>query len=651
MTRLRQGYGGQAGLAAAHRRAEARRLLSLMLAAAITTVWAQAPPTSNPPPAQAQTGTGVISGVVWTADQPPQPVRRAVVTLAGAGLPSPRSVLTNDAGEFAFSRLPAGTFTVSARKASYIAAAYGSQRPGRPGSQVALASGQHASVAMTMFKGGVIGGTLRDASGAAVSGITVTAVDVRTVGVTNVGATIDSAVTDDRGAFRIYGLLPGDYLVSATPTTGTGELGARTTAEMDALLSTLAQRPNTVAPSATPAPLPAPPTVGYAPVYYPGTPLFSEATPVHVAPGEERLGAGFELSHVRVATLSGVVSGGVPNLAAVQLSLIVSGPRPGGFFGTMGITAVPPNTQGEFKYGNIPPGQYRIVARVRRGATEAANVNAGNGSSSGGGGTPVSTLPSGGGTLGPNPEQLFAVADVTVRGDDIGGIGLTLQSGGTISGRVAFDAAAATVPSDLTGIRVGLTLPGGSYQSTNGATTVGNSVNQVNPVGVAADGTFQVINVGPGPYTLNCQLPQDLLKVWKLRSAIVDGRDLLDAPIEGPNINLNGVTLTLSDKRTEISGALQVGPGQSASDYYVVVFSADRANWRVGSRRSLSAKAGTDNRFVLSDLPAGDYYLAALTDLDPLDWQTPGSLEQIVPFGVRVHIEDGEKKVQDLKIG
>lgn len=630
-----------------------RTIAAVVLVIALTRVWAQTPQRRDLPPTPVpQNATGVIAGAVWSADQPPQPVRRAVVTLAGGGLTSPRSTLTNDAGEFTFSRLPAGTFTVTARKAAYIAAAYGSLKPGRPGSQVTLTAGQHASVAMTMFKGAVIGGTLQDPSGMPVVGITVTAMDARTIGVTNVGATIDSAVTDDRGVYRIYGLLPGDYLVSATPPVGPngGDLGARTSAEMDALLAGLAQRSKT-APTATPTPLPTPPPVGFAPVYYPGTPLFSDAAPVHVGPGEERLGASFELSHVRVATLSGTVSGGVPNLAAVQLSMIIAGPRAGGPLGLNGITASPPNAQGEFKYGNLPPGQYRIIARVRRGATETANINGGSSFTSGGAGPPAATLPSGGGSLSANPEQLFAVADVTVRGDDITGVGLTLQPGGTISGKLAFDAAAATIPSDFSAIRIGLSLQGGSYSSSNGTMTVGNAVSQVNAVGVGADGTFQVINIGPGPYTLNCQLPQDLLKVWKLRSAVVDGRDLLDAPIEGPNLNLTGVTLTLSDKRTEISGALQVGAGQSASDYYVVVFSADRANWRVGARRSVSVKPGTDNRYVLSDLPAGDYYLAALTDLDPLDWQTPASLEQIVPFAIKLQLGEGEKLVRDFKIG
>jgi hypothetical protein len=482
-----------------------------------------------------------------------------------------------------------------------------------------------------------------------VTGVTVMATDARTVGAPNPGATaIESAVTDDRGVYRIYGLMPGDYLVSATPSSGgAGEAGVRTTAEMDALLSALGQRPNT--PTATPTPIPTPPSVGFAPIYFPGTAIHTEASPVRVAAGEEQTGISFELSHVRVATLSGMVSGPVPNLAAVQLSVVISGPR-ANTSGTMGITSAPPNAQGEFKYGNLPPGQYRIIAKVRRGATESAAPSGGSSFSSGAGASGGSTLPSGGGTLGPNPEQLFAVADVMVNGQDVSGISLNLQPGGTLSGRVAFDSASATPPADLTPIRIGLSIPGGTSTSTQGTTTVGNGAMQVNPVAVSADGTFQVISIGPGSYVLNCLLPPDLLKTWKLRSAMLDGRDLLDVPIEGPDINWRGVTVTLSDKRTEIAGTLQVGAGQTASDYYVVAFSTDRTTWRVGARRSMSTKPGTDGRFVFTDLPAGEYYLAALTDLDPIDWQTPAFLEQIVPAGWKVSLGEGEKKVQDLRI-
>ena len=82
----------------------------------------------------------------------------------------------------------------------------------------------------------------------------------------------------------------------------------------------------------------------------------------------------------------------------------------------------------------------------------------------------------------------------------------------------------------------------------------------------------------------------------------------------------------------------------------MIAFSADRTHWRHGSRRSASARPATNGRFLIADLPAGDYYLAALTDLDPLEWQTAEFLEQVVPAAVNVRVAEGETKTQDLRV-
>ena len=50
--------------------------------------------------------------------------------------------VTNDQGQFAFSALPAGRFTMTASKAGYVDIAYGAKRPGRPGTPIQLAEGQ-----------------------------------------------------------------------------------------------------------------------------------------------------------------------------------------------------------------------------------------------------------------------------------------------------------------------------------------------------------------------------------------------------------------------------------------------------------------------------------------------------------------------------
>ena len=71
------------------------------------------------------------------------------------------------------------------------------------------------------------------------------------------------------------------------------------------------------------------------------------------------------------------------------------------------------------------------------------------------------------------------------------------------------------------------------------------------------------------------------------------------------------------------------------------------ACWRAIETRDRSA----DGRFVFADLPPGEYLIAALTDLDPIDLQDPAFLEQIASAGAKVTIAEGEKKVQDLKMG
>jgi hypothetical protein len=50
-------------------------------------------------------------------------------------------------------------------------------------------------------------------------------------------------------------------------------------------------------------------------------------------------------------------------------------------------------------------------------------------------------------------------------------------------------------------------------------------------------------------------------------------------------------------------------------------------------------------------LPAGDYYVCALTDLDPSDLYDPAFLDQLAPVSFKITLADGEKKVQNLKLG
>jgi hypothetical protein len=134
-----------------------------------------------------------------------------------------------------------------------------------------------------------------------------------------------------------------------------------------------------------------------------------------------------------------------------------------------------------------------------------------------------------------------------------------------------------------------------------------------------------------------------------LRSVTIAGRDVLDFPLEIGG-DVSGVVATFTDQHTELSGTLQSAANIPAPDYFVVVFSRDRAFWRLASRRVQAARPDTDGRFVFRDLPAGEYLLAALTDVEPSDLGDPVFLEALTSGAVPVSLSDGERKTQDLRL-
>ena len=68
------------------------------------------------------------------------------------------------------------------------------------------------------------------------------------------------------------------------------------------------------------------------------------------------------------------------------------------------------------------------------------------------------------------------------------------------------------------------------------------------------------------------------------------------------------------------------------------------------SRRIQSVRPGTDGRFVFRGIPAGEYRLTAVTDVEPGEWYDPTFLEQLMNASITVSVREGERKVQDIKV-
>ena len=578
---------------------------------------AQAQAPTRDTPAAPVPGTGEISGIVLTADERPQPVRRALVTLSGAGLGTPsRSVVTDTTGRFVFDRLPVGRFSLSASKAAYLTANHGARQPGRAGISIDLTEAQKVEgIRLTLVRGAVIAGTIRDERGEPLDGANIQVLRYRVVNgerrLQSAGSLGPREQTDDRGAYRAFGLEPGEYIVAATMRSTSGQARIMTEADITSAIQALKRAPGRGSAPARPA------TVRYTPVFYPGTPDVAEATFVTVGVGEERTGIDFAFRLVPTAKVDGVVvnpAGPLPPTTEVR---ILNLGRPAGLSAgveIMSLLPLRPRPDGTFSFDGLAPGQYALAA-----TTTGQQPARGRGSAGG--------------------ESLWATTDVTIAGTDISNITLTLQPGMSISGSVSFDATSLPVP-NRAGMRISLApILTGAEISVGQLTTT-----------ATAEGTFTFTGVMPGRYTVRA-LPPTGATGWLQRAVSVGGRETADEVVDvRAGESVTGVSIVFTDRSATLTGMLQNVGGQAAPDYFIILFPADKAQWRVSTRRIQQVRPGTDGRFTFRTLLPGSYLLAAVTDVETGEWLDPAFLEKLIPGAIPLTVAEGEKKVQDIRI-
>jgi len=240
------------------------------------------------------------------------------------------------------------------------------------------------------------------------------------------------------------------------------------------------------------------------------------------------------------------------------------------------------------------------------------------------------------------PLPLWAQSDVSVNGDDIKGVTLRLQPGVTVIGTLVFEG-------DAPPTQFGRFQP--RLAPVQRTTTI--EVNGAQNV-VAPDRTFKIEGVVPGSYRMSASTPTPFGATtgWLVKSITRNGKDVFDTPFEiRPGEDVSDIVVTFSDKRTELSGALQDATGQPASQYIVQVFPTDRARWEAPSRWIASTRAGVDGSFRFNGLPPGEYYVCALTEQDPQQKIDAAYLEPLVALSFKVTLAEGEKKSQSFKVG
>jgi Carboxypeptidase regulatory-like domain len=562
---------------------------------AVTAASALAAQQPRDNPANVASGTAVVAGQVLTRDAESRPLRKSIVTLRSDDGRVWRTAITDDGGAFAFAGLPAGRYGLEASRRGWPSISYGASRPHQRGTRIEVGNGQRVDdIVIRMPRGAVLTGSMVDHTGRPLAHAPVVALRFMYVNGERRLSRYREDHTDDRGIFRLYGLAAGEYFVASAGVPmafsdvdvihPTGEVDVRRAREAELRGSRVDALPWT--------------TVGYAPVYFPGTPFRAQAMLVTVAAGEERSALDFEVVPAQVLNVQGMVSPprglGVRNVAVVLRATVDE--AAGGYAGDDRRTVARPD--GSFVFSSVPPGAYDLFARVVQDD----------------------------GTV------LWAASALTVAGDHAPRVLMSLRPALTLSGRVAFEGE--SLP-EASAIRIALQeLPAGE--------AVAASVDR--------SGDFVIDGLVPGRYRVAASIGgARQAPGWSVKSFVINGGETLEAIVDLRSSSA-GAVVTFTDRYATLSGTVQTSAGRAARQHFVVVFPADPRLWVRLSRRIHAVRPFSDGRYLVDDLAPGEYFLTAIGDVEDGEWLDRTVLQRLAAVALQIEVSEGERLVKDLRV-
>jgi hypothetical protein len=504
---------------------------------------------------------GTISGRVISQGGEAIGGATAFASPIGIGL-QPRSAAIDSTGSFKFDALAAGVYAVSAYLPGFVTAPTSPDEPRRyyrPGD----------SVTLTLIKGGVITGTVTSTTNGPVVAVAVRAFRVKDENGQPEPAMIQprERPTDDRGIYRLYGLAPGTYVISAGgPARSYGTL----------LSGAYDSDVPTYAPSSG----------------------RDTAMEVVVHSGEEvtaDIQYHGEPGHVITGTLAGLIQPSSPGMGGYIGTITLADVRSHAVVMSTGAGATTNNT---FAFYGVADGDYEVLAQQYLQSRDQ---------------------------LMSDPRRL------KVRGADINGVSMSVAPLASIAGRVVLesDPPADCVKSQATALQETVInarrfKPESTPANAKMAKTESIAEVPLTTANQAADsvpdpkGDFALRNLHRGPFHIDAQLPGT---GWYLRSIAVappgttakasDPNIPRDGLTLRPGEKVTGLTVTITEGGASLRGHVSAAEGQRApAGLRVYLVPAERES-ADNVLRFFEAAADINGGFALDNIAPGRYWLIA----------------------------------------
>jgi len=618
-----------------------------------------------PPPVPT---TGAISGVVMDGATG-KPIGGATVSFWSFGSHDPRSyeqsMLTDPKGRFVFLQLPrTDGCNLYASKSGY---ADGGLDPEFLKAAMALKESEWVpNVTLTLWRNGGISGRVVDEANEPVVGIPVRALRLILVaGMPHV--TVGRiGTTDDRGMYRIGSLPPGKYLVMVP--------SVQSSAPASTSARTLAGRTPDAAPNEPPLTngaglnfgsdrlvignyaTPPPATdrlMAYPTVFYPGARLLASATPIDLAPGQEKGGVDFALQPVPAVRVSGtVISAGAldPNFV---LRLLPRGSEDLGV-GSEQATALV-SASGAFTFLGVPSGSYTLDAGLN-----VTRFTGGGGLAGGEWGprTPGMLVAQFGFKWTPSApdgvslvmqrkdvvDREWAALPIDVGADDVKGLRIALRPTITVSGEVVWDGPPAIYTNPASG-QTYPAIPSVEIEPADGDARLFPTYTSLG--GPPATQQFSLTGLRAGEYVIR---PHEYPGTTVMR-IVANGQDVTTGTIDTSSGDISGVVVTMTAKTTTISGSVRdvTEPGRQTS---VIAFPVEQREWSRYGFTPLTIKTTVflGSRYMLTGLPPGEYFVVAVDAAFSGAWRDPAWLDAASRVAARVTLKWDEPVTVDLSL-